>query len=115
MGYAAAEAAYRDCAEWHAALIDYLRVNRDTVARAIEDIPRLSMAPLEATYLAWIDVRDADLDDPIRFFEDIGVGLQDGAEFGGPGFVRLNFGCPQPLLEEALNRMSSAMAKHINI
>jgi cystathionine beta-lyase len=113
MGYAAAEAAYRDCAEWHAALIDYLRGNRDTVASAIEDMPRLSMAPVEATYLAWIDVRDAGLDNPVRFFEDAGVGLQDGAEFGGPGFVRLNFGCQRPLLEEALNRMKTAMDKHI--
>jgi cystathionine beta-lyase len=113
MGYAAAEAAYRDCVEWHAALLDYLRGNHDTVASAVEEMPRLSMAPVEATYLAWIDVRDADLADPIRFFEDAGVGLQDGAEFGGPGFVRLNFGCPRPLLVEALDRMKTAMDKHI--
>ena len=113
LGYAAAEAAYRDCADWHAALLEYLRGNRDTVARAIADMPRLSMAPVEATYLAWIDVRTADLPDPVRFFEDAGVGLQDGVEFGGPGFVRLNFGCQRPLLQEALDRMKKAMDKHI--
>ncbi len=114
MGYTAAEAAYRDCAGWHSALLDYLRGNRDTVARAIATTPRLSMAPVEATYLAWIDVRNTDLPDPVRFFEDAGVGLQDGNEFGGPGFVRLNFGCQQPLLEEALDRMASAMRHHLN-
>jgi cystathionine beta-lyase len=113
LGYAAAEAAYRDCADWHAALLEYLRDNRDTVARAIADMPRLSMAPVEATYLAWIDLRTADLPDPVRFFEDAGVGLQDGIEFGGPGFVRLNFGCQRPLLHEALDRMKKAMDKHI--
>lgn len=113
LGYAAAEAAYRDCADWHAALLEYLRGNRDTVARAIADMPQLSMAPVEATYLAWIDVRTADLPDPVRFFEDAGVGLQDGIEFGGPGFVRLNFGCQRPLLQEALDRMKKAMDKHI--
>jgi cystathionine beta-lyase len=72
------------------------------------------MAPLEATYLAWIDVRSAELPEPIRIFEDAGVGLQDGIEFGGPGFVRLNFGCQRPLLEEALDRMKTAMGKHLS-
>ncbi len=114
LGFAAAEAAYRDCADWHAGLLEYLRGNRDTVARAIDDIPLLSMAPLEATYLAWIDVRSADLPNPARFFEDAGVGLQDGIEFDGPGFVRLNFGCQRPLLEAALERMSAAIEQHIS-
>jgi cystathionine beta-lyase len=112
LGFAAAEAAYRDCADWHAGLLEYLRGNRDTVAHAIADMPLLSMAPLEATYLAWIDVRSADLPNPVRFFEDAGVGLQDGIEFDGPGFVRLNFGCQRPLLQEALDRMKSAMDKY---
>jgi cystathionine beta-lyase len=114
LGFAAAEAAYRDCADWHAGLLEYLRGNRDTVARAIADMPLLSMAPLEATYLAWIDVRSADLPNPVRFFEDAGVGLQDGIEFDGPGFVRLNFGCQLPLLEEALERMSAAIEQNLN-
>jgi cystathionine beta-lyase len=114
LGFAAAEAAYRECADWHAGLLEYLRGNRDTVARAIADMPLVSMAPLEATYLAWIDVRSADLPNPVRFFEDVGVGLQDGIEFDGPGFVRLNFGCQRPLLEEALKRMSTAIEQHIS-
>jgi cystathionine beta-lyase len=112
LGLAAAEAAYRDCADWHSGLMEYLRGNRDLVARAIEDMPLLSIAPLEATYLAWIDVRSAHLPNPVRFFEDAGVGLQDGTEFDGPGFVRLNFGCQRPLLQEALDRMKSAMDKY---
>ena len=68
----------------------------------------LSMTHVEATYLAWIDTRQAKLEDPARFFEAAGAGLSDGAEFGGPGFVRLNFGCPRPLLAEALHRMERA-------
>ena len=113
LGFTATEAAYRDCADWHAGLLEYLRGNRDTVARAIADMPLLSMAPLEATYLAWIDVRSADLFNPVRFFEDAGVGLQDGVEFDGPGFVRLNFGCRRSLLEAALERMKVAMEKYL--
>jgi cystathionine beta-lyase len=113
LGFVAAEAAYRNGAGWHTELLEYLRGNRDTVARAVGEMPLLSMTPPEATYLAWIDARSADLPDPVRFFENAGVGLQDGGEFDGPGFVRLNFGCQRPLLEEALNRMKSAMDKFV--
>jgi cystathionine beta-lyase len=109
LGYVAALVAFRDCADWHAALLDYLRGNRDLVANTISQIPNLSMAPLEATYLAWIDVRKAGIKNPIEFLEAGGIGLQDGADFDGPGFVRLNFGCPRSTLQEALKRMAGAM------
>jgi cystathionine beta-lyase len=69
----------------------------------------LSMAPVEATYLAWIDMRRAGVSDPVRYFEEAGVGLQDGRDFAGAGFVRLNFGCPRSVLKEALARMSRAL------
>jgi cystathionine beta-lyase len=42
-------------------------------------------------------------------FEQAGVGLYDGADFGAPGFLRLNFGCPRSLLDEALQRMTQAV------
>jgi cystathionine beta-lyase len=112
LGYVAAEAAYRYGAEWHAGLLDYLRQNRDTVAKAVGQIPLLSMAPVEATYLAWIDVRSIKLENPVKFFEEAGIGLQNGVEFDGPGFVRLNFGCRRALLEEALKRLSCALERH---
>ena len=110
LGYTAALAAFKDCSDWQAALLEYLRVNRNTVEQAVGRMPPLSMAPVEATYLAWIDMRAAGMKNPSAFFKDAGVGLQDGIEFGAPGFVRLNFGCPRSLLEKALNRMASAMA-----
>jgi cystathionine beta-lyase len=110
LGYAAARAAFADCADWQAALLEYLRGNRDAVAQTVARLPPLSMAPVEATYLAWIDTRAAGLQKPAAFFEAAGVGLQDGIEFDGPGFVRLNFGCPRSVLKEALDRMAAAMA-----
>ena len=113
MGFTAAAAAYRDCSDWQAGLLDYLRANRNHVARAIEAMPLLSLAPVEATYLAWIDIRSSDLRNPVKFFEDAGVGLQDGLEFDGRGFVRLNFGCARALLEKALKRMASAMTRFV--
>lgn len=109
LGYTAALAAYRDGQKWLDSLLNYLKKNRDIVTQAINVIPGLTMTHVEATYLAWIDTRQANLDDPMQFFEDIGVGLSDGQDFGGKGFMRLNFGCSRSLLEEALNRMKRAM------
>jgi cystathionine beta-lyase len=39
------------------------------------------------------------------------VGLYDGALFGTPGFLRLNFACPRALLEQALERIVRALEK----
>jgi cystathionine beta-lyase len=87
----------------------YLRQNRDSVFRAIGKMPGLAMSHVEATYLAWIDARQSGIDDPVRFFEKAGVGLSDGRDFGSPGFMRLNFACPQALLQTALGRMQKAL------
>jgi cystathionine beta-lyase len=108
LGFTAALAAYRDCGEWHRDLLEYLRGNRDLVHQTINGIKGLSMHHLEATYLAWIDTRKSGLHDPTSFFEQAGVGLSRGSDFGDPGFVRLNFGCPRPLLQKALTRMKTA-------
>ena len=109
LGYTAAEAAYRNGAGWRRELLSYLRGNRDLVAREIATMPGLTVAHVEATYLSWIDLRGTGISDPARFFEEAGVGLSDGAEFGLPGFVRLNFGCRRALLAEALRRMRVAL------
>ncbi len=108
-GYVATQAAYEDGGPWLGALLAYLRGNRDLVENEIGAMPGLSVAHVEATYLAWIDARDSGLSDPARDFERAGVGLSDGAEFGAPGFVRLNFGCSRSLLAEGLSRMSTAL------
>jgi len=110
LGLAACEAAYRDCDAWHVALIGYLRGNRDRVEAAVAVIPGLSMTHVEATYLAWIDARGLGVADPAHFFEQAGVGLSGGADFGLPGWVRLNFGCRRVLLDAALERMRAACA-----
>ena len=109
LGYAATMAAFSACADWHDALLKYLRANLETVSDAIQQMPSLSISPVEATYLAWIDMRDSGLKNPVKFFEEAGVGLQDGIEFDGPGFARLNFGCPRKLLRKALDRMKAEM------
>ena len=64
---------------------------------------------MQATYLAWFDVSRLQLDKPIQFFEDHGVGLTDGVPFDGKQHVRLNFGCPRSRLLEGLEKMAAAL------
>lgn len=109
MGLAAARAAFQYGNEWLNAVLAYLRENRDLVDRTINQLPGLHMGPVEATYLAWIDTRGTGIEAPGPFFEKHGVGLSDGKEFDGPGFVRLNFGCSRQLLNQALERITTAL------
>ena len=109
LGYVATLAAFRDGREWQLALLDYLRGNRDLVERELTTMPGLRTWQVEATYLAWIDARGLGVPNAVRFFEDSGVGLYEGALFGTPGYLRLNFACPRALLTEALRRMRLAV------
>jgi len=108
LGFTAALAAWRDCADWHDELIAYLRGNRDLVQAAVDAHPALSMHSPAATYLAWIDACELSGEDPGAAFEAVGLGLSDGRAFGQPGFVRLNFGCPRATLERGLERLARA-------
>lgn len=115
MGYVAAEAAYAEGQPWLDALLRYLEGNRDVITSFVTaHMPELKVTPLEGTYLAWIDCREADLpQSPATYFLERGkVAFSDGAAFGpgGGGFIRLNFGCPRALLLEGLERMRRALA-----
>jgi len=106
----AAEAAYRDGGEWRAGLLDYLRANRDALeAFVAAELPRVHMAHVEATYLAWLDVRDLGLEDPAAACRSAGVALSAGAAFGDPAYLRLNFGCRRATLDEALRRLATVL------
>ncbi|MBM5570719.1 MULTISPECIES: MalY/PatB family protein [Deefgea] len=105
LGYIGAEAAYRDDGQWHQGLIDVLRTNRQLLADAFAGSPLRITFP-QATYLAWIDARSIDPMNPLPAFESLGVGLSDGRDFGFPGWLRINFGCPSDTVREAFKRLS---------
>lgn len=111
LGYHATLAAYRDSKDWHSQLIAYLRENARITHERINQMPGLIARPVEATYLQWVDTTGLDIRDPHKFFEDNGVGLSDGRDFGKPRWLRLNFGCPRSTLLTALDRMDAALAK----
>jgi cysteine-S-conjugate beta-lyase len=115
LGLVACEAALRQGDAWHAALIEYLRENRDRVLAAVREVPGLRTTPVEATYLAWIDARETGIKDVQHHLELAGVGLSEGADFGlgdaYRGFLRLNFGCTRATLDEALARLRRALVR----
>ena len=95
-GYTAAEAAYSKGDSWLRAIRTYLTANRDIVVDYVaENLPGVRVTRPEATYLAWLDCREAGIEGkPATFFlERAKVWLNDGAVFGleGEGFVRLNY------------------------
>jgi len=108
LGYTATLAAYKHGDKWLTELLDYLRENLKLIQEYVGKIPGFSMAEHEATYLAWIDVSKSGIKNPVEFFENVGVGFSNGADFGGPGFIRMNFGCPRSVLKEALERVYNA-------
>ena len=111
----ASEAAYTHGEPWLGALLEYLHGNATFVRDSLAcRLPEVSVAPLEGTYLMWLDCRRLGLDDETigRRLLDAGVWLDAGRRFGpgGEGFQRLNIGCPRATLDDAVNRIVSALA-----
>jgi cystathionine beta-lyase len=113
LGMEATRAAYSQGAPWLARVTVYLQDNRDYLADAIKTrFPGISMNLPQSTYLAWLDCSGLGLVNPHTFFlTEAKVALSAGPEFGDDcsQFVRLNFGCPRPMLEEALARMERSL------
>ncbi|PCS24083.1 MalY/PatB family protein [Candidatus Enterovibrio escicola] len=109
LAFTAAEAAYAYGEGWLQAQVRYLANHRDLLKEEINALPGTTLEHIEATYLAWIDCSELPVNNPHQFFEQSGVGLSPGIDFGNRAFVRLNFGCTRKTLEYALNRMKHAV------
>lgn len=107
MGLVATEVAFTQCDQWHQQLLDYLRDNLSYVEQQVASIDGLKLLKVDATFLAWIDASGLGVDNPQAYFESKGVGPSPGVDFGDKGFVRINFGCPKSMLEEAFKRLKA--------
>lgn len=105
LGFLSSEVAFNDRSDWIPCLLDYLRENLTAVDACVGS--RLS--PLQATYLAWIDVADLGLDNTEQYFAQHGIGISPGTQFGEPGYIRMNFGCPRATLDVGLQRLKVAI------
>jgi cystathionine beta-lyase len=114
LAHRAALEAYRSGEGWLSNVLRQLQSNRDLVTAFVrQELPRVSYVPPEGTYLAWLDCSGAGLPGrPYEFFlREAKVALSDGALFGNSAnnHVRLNFGCSEATLREALRRMRDAI------
>ena len=111
LAFHAAEAAYAKGEPWRMELLAYLKANRDTLVEFINTrCPGLTVQAGEATYLAWIDARGMGVENPaVHFEKTAGLFLSDGAYFGWPGWIRINFGCQRAHLLEGLEKIAAAL------
>lgn len=115
LGAIAQIAALTDGRTWLAQLMSELDLNRRLLADLLADrMPDVRHRMPEATYLAWLDLRELGLgDDPARVFLERGrVALSQGPRFGrvGLGFARLNLATSPAIITEAVDRMAGAVS-----
>lgn len=114
LGMVAAEAAYTHGEEWLTQALAYLTANRDFAVDFVRrEMPALRTTNPEATYLLWLDCREAlgETNPQKFFFDQAKLVFNDGATFGdgGKGFIRLNYGCARATLERGLQQMKAAL------
>jgi cysteine-S-conjugate beta-lyase len=106
LGHVAMMAAWSGaCEPWRLACLDHLRNNGERLVAAINQIPGLKATLPQATYLQWVDCRARFPEKAVAAFEAIGLGPNEGADFGWPGFVRFNLGCTQSTMDAAIARL----------
>lgn len=113
LGVAANLAAYRDGGPWLDAFRARLAGNRDRFAHLVaEHLPLARHRALEATYLAWLDVRAYGLADPAgRCLERGRVMVNDGRDFGagGAGHLRVNLATSPERLERVVRQLAAGL------
>ena len=111
LGVIAAIAAYDEGQPWLDEVRSILDSNRALLATLLaEHLPRARYVPPQASYLAWLDLRDYGVtEDPAAAVLQRGrVALNSGPTYGagGDGFARLNFATSPAILAEIVRRMA---------
>lgn len=130
-------AAFTQGEEWRQQLVHYLEGNVELVEDFCRTtLPGIKVIRPQASFLVWLDCRGLSVSDKARteggarscegergcktlnhdelidlFVNKAGLALNDGAMFGkeGSGFMRMNIGCPRSTIQEALNRLATAV------
>ena len=111
LGMVAGSAAWRDSDLWLHALRSRLRVNAEDLGELVaEHLPRARLRPLEATYLAWLDLRAYGVADPAAAALEQGVRVAPGHDYqpGLEGHVRLNIATSEKRLAQGVERLAAA-------
>ncbi|WP_240741618.1 MalY/PatB family protein [Deinococcus sp. KSM4-11] len=112
-------AALKEGGPWLADTVAYLHANRDFLIDYLRtNLPWVRAYTPEATYLAWLDLRDHPRVGDIQSFllDEAKIAVHDGPVFAPEaqkaqyqGFIRVNFATSRALLTEALDRMTTAL------
>jgi len=111
LGAVACEAAYGKCEGWVKELVAYIHENYVYMKGFFKDnLPEVGIAPLEGTYLGWLDLRSFAVGEEELeklLITEGRVVLTPGSVFGaeGKGFFRINLAYPRAVLEAALKRI----------
>jgi cystathionine beta-lyase len=112
VGLEANVAAYDEGGPWLDTVLTHLGGNARLFAELVAELlPRARMRPLEATYLAWLDVRAYGHQRPATVALDQGrVLVRDGSDFGpgGAGHIRVNLATPRARVAELATRLGAA-------
>ena len=113
MAVTALKAAYQRGVPWLCAQNEHIRSNYEKIRMFVGSSSQdLWLAPLEGTYLAWMDVSASGMDS-VCFTKQLAkeehVVLADGRKFGDDAFVRINLACSEEQLEEGLHRLKRFM------
>jgi len=120
-GPVALMAAYNESGDWLDQMNRHTWENYLALKGHLDDtLPQAVVTPLEATYLAWVNVRPycermgLDCRDlSVRLRDEARVAFSCGTLYGaaGEGFLRVNLACPKTLLEKGMRRMTDWMNK----
>lgn len=113
IAFKAYEIAYAKCAAWLDELIAVIDANQKLVTSSLADT-KVSAAPIEGTYLQWLDFRKLNMSDTAltSFLREKAIlYLNEGTMFGkeGTGFARLNLAAPTATIAEAVARLKKAL------
>lgn len=108
------QAGLEDATGWREDVLEYIRGNRDFVFTWLAaHLPEVRTAPLEGTYLLWMDFGAFPEASGIykHLLEVAKVGLNDGPPYGSGyvGWLRINLATSRPILSEALERIERCL------
>lgn len=113
LGMVAAVTSWTSCDDWHQALVERLAAQRELLGELVAGhLPEARTRPLEATYLAWLDLRAYGVADPAAAALAHGVRVAPGTDYqpGLPGHVRVNIATSPDRLEAVVERLGKAVA-----
>lgn len=115
LGVIAGIAAFEQGQAWLDEVVALLDINRRALEGLVaERLPGVGYRIPDATYLAWLDLRNTGLgDNPYEALLEHGrVALSPGPNYGnnGKGFARLNFATSPAILEEIIDRVAQGLA-----